>query len=46
MIGILVEAKRRRLMPAIRPWLDALRDQAGFRVRQTLYDQVLQDADE
>jgi len=46
LIGILVEAKHRRLIPAIKPWLDALRDQAGFRVRQTLYDQVLQDAGE
>jgi predicted nucleic acid-binding protein len=46
LIGLLVEAKHRGLTSAIKPSLDALRDQAGFRIRQGLYDQVLQDAGE
>jgi len=42
----LIEAKHKRLIPAIRPILDALQDRAGFRISQALYEQVLQDAGE
>lgn len=46
LIGLLVEANHKGLIEAIRPLLDALRDEAGFRISQVLYDQVLQDAGE
>jgi len=46
LIGILVEAKRKGLINAIKPHLDTLRDVAGFRVSDTLYIRVLQDEGE
>jgi len=46
LIGLFVEAKHRGLIPAVKPSLDALRDEAGFRVRQEFYEQVLHDAGE
>ena len=45
-IGVLVEAKLRGLIPAVKPLLDALRDEAGFHVGEALYLRVLQDEDE
>jgi predicted nucleic acid-binding protein len=44
-VGILVAAKRRGLLPAVRPSLDALL-QHDFRISQRLYEQVLADAGE
>jgi predicted nucleic acid-binding protein len=46
LIGILVEAKHKGLIHKIKPYLDALRDIAGFRVAQELYYRVLQDEGE
>lgn len=46
LIGVLIEAKRLGVIPAVRPGLDALRDRAGFRIRQALYDRVLRDVSE
>ncbi len=46
LIGVLLEAKHRRLIPAIKPPLDALRDIAGFRVSDALYQRVLRDEGE
>jgi predicted nucleic acid-binding protein len=46
LIGVLVEAKHRGVLSAIKPHLDALRDIAGFRIRDTLYERVLQDEGE
>ncbi len=46
LIGVLLEAKHRRRIPAIKPQLDALRDIAGFRVSDVLYRRVLQDEGE
>jgi hypothetical protein len=46
LIGVLVEAKRRRLIPTIKAELDALRDVAGFRIAQELYWRVLKDEKE
>ena len=46
LIGLLVEANHKGLIEAIRPLLDALRDEAGFRISQALYDQVLKDVGE
>ena len=45
-IGLLVEAKHKRLISAIKPLLDALPDQAGFHISQALYERVLTDAGE
>ena len=45
-LGILLVAKRRRLIPAVQPVIDALMNQAGFRVSNQLYAAVLKAADE
>jgi predicted nucleic acid-binding protein len=45
-LGILVEAKGRGLIPTVKPLLDALIDQAGFWVAEPLYNRVLQLAGE
>ena len=41
LIGVLLEAKRKGLISALKPHLDALRDTAGFRVSEALYKRVL-----
>ena len=41
-LGILVEAKSQKLIPAVKPLLDALRDRAGFWIAAPLYNSVLQ----
>jgi predicted nucleic acid-binding protein len=46
LIGILIEARRKGLISAVKPHLDALRDMAGFRIRDELYLRVLQDEGE
>ena len=46
LIGVLIEAKRKGLIDAVRPWLDMLRDIAGFHVSGALYRRVLQDEKE
>jgi len=43
--GVLFTAKQKGLLPAVRPSLDALRDQ-GFRLRQDVYEQLLSAAGE
>lgn len=45
-LGILVEAKGQGLIPAIKPLLDALINQAGFWIAEPLYNRVLQIAGE
>ncbi len=45
-IGVLIEAKHKQLISSIKPLLDALRDQAGFRVGDELYRRVLKDEEE
>jgi predicted nucleic acid-binding protein len=42
-LGALTEAKRRAILPEIRPALDDLRDKAGFRLSPALYARVLLD---
>lgn len=37
LIGVLRVAKHKHLIPAIKPYLDALRDLAGFRISDALY---------
>lgn len=46
LIGILIQAKRKGFIGAIKPHLDALRDVAGFRVTDSLLLRVLQDEGE
>ena len=46
LLGMLVEAKQRSLIPSIKPLMDALIDTSEFRVSQPLYEQILQMVDE
>ena len=45
-LGVLLQAKRLGAIPEIRPLLDALREQAGFFLSDSLYRQVLEQAGE
>lgn len=45
-LGILIEAKTKGLIPKVKPLLDALRNQAGFWIAEPLYNRVLQLAGE
>lgn len=45
-LGILIEAKRRGLILSVKPLLDALINQAGFWVAESVYNRVLQLAGE
>jgi predicted nucleic acid-binding protein len=45
-LGVLLEAKSCKLIPAVKPCLDDLIVKAGFRLRHTLYEYVLESADE
>ncbi|NEQ24804.1 MAG: DUF3368 domain-containing protein [Microcoleus sp. SIO2G3] len=45
-LGILVAAKRRNRIQAVKPLLDALIQQAGFWVDEQLYREVLQAVNE
>ena len=40
-LGVLLEAKTKGLLPKIRPHLDALRQTAGFYLSDTVYDHAL-----
>jgi predicted nucleic acid-binding protein len=46
LVGVLLAAKRKGLIPAIKPCLDALRDLAGFRLKDSLYTRILKDENE
>jgi len=46
LLGILVEAKRKNLIVAVKPLLDALIATSEFRVSSALYKQILDVADE
>jgi hypothetical protein len=46
LIGVLVEAKHKGVLSAVKPQLDELRNIAGFRVHDALYVRVLQDEGE
>lgn len=45
-LGILVNAKAQALIPAVKPLLERVIHEAGFRVSQTLYDRTLAEAGE
>ena len=46
LVGVLIEARQKGLIPAIKPYLDALRDSAGFRLTTDLYERILRDQGE
>lgn len=46
LIGILIAAKQKKLLPEIKSNLDRLRRQAGFYISETLYQRILRDVDE
>ncbi|MEH2279755.1 MAG: DUF3368 domain-containing protein [Nostoc sp.] len=46
LLGVLLQAKKQRLIPAIKPLIDRLIATADFRVNQELYTIVLQSANE
>lgn len=46
LLGVLITAKRSGLIEAVKPYLDRLRDIAGFRVSDELYVCVLRDEGE
>jgi uncharacterized protein len=45
-LGVLIEAKHQELIIAVKPLMDQLIDQLGFRVSRPLYAAVLQSVDE
>lgn len=46
LLGVLLVAKQKGLIDSVKPYLDALRQQAGFWISDALYMQVLEDAGE
>ena len=46
LVGVLLAAKYKGLIPTIKPCLDALRDLAGFRIKDSLYNRILKDESE
>jgi hypothetical protein len=46
LIGVLIEAKHKGFIKTIKPFLDSLRDVAGFRVSNALYERILRDEKE
>ena len=45
-IGVLSEARQKGIIPELRPVLDALIVNAGFRVSRKLYDRAIETASE
>lgn len=46
LIGILITAKEKGMLPEVKSCLDMLRQRAGFYIAETLYQRVLHDVDE
>jgi predicted nucleic acid-binding protein len=46
LLGALVDAKRKGLIPAVKPFLDDLIVRAGFWISQSLYARVLHETGE
>ena len=46
LIGVLIEAKENAHVEAVQPYLDALKEEAGFWISDRLYRRVLQDEGE
>jgi len=45
-VGVMIAAKNKELISAIKPWLDSLRDLAGFRLRDSVYTRILREENE
>jgi len=41
LIGVLVEAKRKKMLPALKPIFEQLRTQAKFRIKEEIIRQIL-----
>jgi hypothetical protein len=46
LVGVIIEAKHKGLISTIKPFLDDLRDLAGFRLKDSLYTRILRDENE
>lgn len=46
LVGILIAAKTKGLIPAVKPYLDKLMNDKGFRIAPDLYEYVLKQAGE
>ena len=46
LLGLVIEAKQKGLIPFVKPTMDALKQKAGFWISQDLYDHILQVAGE
>lgn len=46
LIGVLIEARHKGIISAVKPLLERLRNVAGFHISEALYQQVLQDEGE
>ena len=46
LVGVLINAKHSGVLELVKPTLDALHKQAGFRISESLYDRVLLDEGE
>lgn len=46
LVGLLIEAKRRSLIPSVAPLLDRLQQEAGFRLGAAFRERVLQEVEE
>jgi predicted nucleic acid-binding protein len=46
LLGVLLQAKRNRLIPAVKPLMERLIEQADFRVSNQLYATILEFAGE
>ena len=46
LVSVLIAAKHKGLISAIKPCVDALRDLAGFHIKDVLYTRVLKDEEE
>jgi hypothetical protein len=45
-LGVLIKAKQEKLIPAVKPVIDKLMEQAGFWIGEELYSYILQVAGE
>ena len=45
-LGSLIEAKNKKIISTLKPYLDSLRDISGFHLKSDLYDRILNDFDE
>jgi hypothetical protein len=46
LVGVILAAKHKGLVSAVKPWLDSLRDLAGFRLKDSVYTRILSEENE